>query len=71
MQLLTQFIDLSLKAIDDNVDIEDVTSLPLLRRLRRMNEDIGEGAMDKFHTLRSDMETAFANLTREAVPHAR
>ena len=70
MQLLTQFIDLSLKAINDNVDIEDITTLPLLRRLRRMNEDIGETAMDKFHDLRSDMENAFANLTREAAPHA-
>jgi V/A-type H+-transporting ATPase subunit A len=70
MQLLTQFIDLSLQAIEENADIDDITSMPLLRRLRRMNEDIGEDEMDKFNSLRSDMETAFANLEREAVPHA-
>lgn len=70
MQLLNQFIDSSLKAIDENVDMEDITNMPMLRRLRRMNEDISETSMDKFHTLRTDMENAFANLAREALPHA-
>jgi V/A-type H+-transporting ATPase subunit A len=70
MRLISRFIELSQQAIERQVDIENITSLPILRRLRRMNEDIGEDDMDKFETLRKEMENIFAKLVSEAEQHA-
>lgn len=70
MQLIDYFIDLSARAIEQNVDIERITTLPLIRRMRRMNEDIGEQNMDQFDVLRKDMENSFAMLGKQAVQHA-
>jgi V/A-type H+-transporting ATPase subunit A len=70
MRLLSRFIELSQQAIERRVDIENITSLPILRRLRRMNEDIGEDNMDKFETLRKEIENIFAKLVSEAEQHA-
>lgn len=60
MQIIIQFIDLSESAIDADVDFEEILTMPLLRRLRRMNEDISEDALEEFEKLRTDMESAFA-----------
>jgi V/A-type H+-transporting ATPase subunit A len=70
MQLLNRFIDLSAQAIEQNVAIESINNLPLLRRLRRMNEDIGEEALDQFEVLRLDTENAIAKLIKEAATYA-
>lgn len=70
MRLISRFIELSQQAIERRVDIENITSLPILRRLRRMNEDIGEDNMDKFATLRKEVESIFAKLVSEAEHHA-
>jgi V/A-type H+-transporting ATPase subunit A len=70
MQLLTRFIELSEQAIDQKVDFELINTLPILRRLRRMNEDIGEQDMEQFETLRTDMENAFATLAKQVTEHA-
>ena len=70
MQLISRFIDLSAQAIEQNVAIESINNLPILRRLRRMNEDIGEDALDRFETLRLDTENAIAKLIKEAAAHA-
>jgi hypothetical protein len=35
-----------------------------------MNEDIGEQDMAQFETLRTDMENAFAALTKQVPEHA-
>ena len=65
MQLLTRFIELSEQAIEQKVAVELISTLPILRRLRRMNEDIGEQDMERFETLRTDMENAFSSLQRQ------
>jgi V/A-type H+-transporting ATPase subunit A len=65
MQLLTRFIELSEQAIEQKVAVELISTLPILRRLRRMNEDIGEQDMERFETLRNDMENAFSSLKRQ------
>lgn len=65
MQLLTRFIDLSEQAIEQKVAVELISTLPILRRLRRMNEDIGEQDMERFETLRTDMENAFSSLRKQ------
>jgi V/A-type H+-transporting ATPase subunit A len=70
MRLISRFIELSQQAIERQVDIENITNLPILRHLRRMNEDIGEHNMDKFETLREEIENIFAKLVSEAEQHA-
>jgi hypothetical protein len=47
------------------VAVELISTLPILRRLRRMNEDIGEQDMERFETLRTDMENAFSSLRKQ------
>mgnify|MGYP000267117757 CR=1 FL=1 len=64
MQTLVQFIDLCEAALAQQVDMAEVAALPLLRRLRRMGEDIGDQQLDDFDALRRDMETAFLQLAR-------
>lgn len=63
MQLLARFIRLSEKAIEQGVDIEHINSLPLLRKLRRMSEDISEEEIEAYEALRAEQEEAFAQLT--------
>lgn len=70
MQLLWRFIELSEEAIEQKVDIESINTLPVLRRLRRMNEEIGEDRMDGFEQLRADMENAFLALSKQGPDHA-
>ena len=67
MNLLTRFIDLSQQAIEQKVDIELINTMPLLRRLRRMNEDISEEEIEQFDVLRTDMENAFSILSKQEV----
>jgi V/A-type H+-transporting ATPase subunit A len=70
MQLLTRFIELSEQAIGQKVAFELISSLPILRRLRRMNEDIGEQDVEQFEVLRSDMENAFSALKKQGTADA-
>ena len=70
MQLITRFIELSEQAIEQKVAVELIGKLPILRRLRRMNEDIGEQDLEKFETLRSDMENAFSALGKQGTTNA-
>ena len=65
MQLITRFIELSLEAIEKKIDIERITNLPLLRSMRRMNEDIGEDDLKKFDLLRVEMENEFSKLMKQ------
>lgn len=67
MNLLTRFIDLSQQAIDQKVDIELINTMPLLRRLRRMNEDISEDDMEQYDVLRTDMENAFSSFSKQGL----
>jgi V/A-type H+-transporting ATPase subunit A len=64
MQTLVHFIDLCEAALAQQVDMAEVAALPLLRRLRRMGEDIGDQQLDDFDALRREMEAAFLQLAR-------
>lgn len=63
MQLLARFIRLSEKAIEQGVNIELINTLPLLRKLRRMSEDISEAQLEQYDELRAEQEEAFAKLS--------
>ena len=65
MQLLSRFIHMSQQAIEQGVDIELINNLPLLRRLRRMSEDIGENNLERYDELRTELENAFAALVKK------
>jgi V/A-type H+-transporting ATPase subunit A len=70
MQTLVRFIDLSEAALAQQVDMAELATLPLLRRLRRMGEDIGDEQLDRFDALRRDMEAEFIRLAKRGVDDA-
>jgi len=71
MNIISQFIDLSETAIEQQVSVEAINQLPVMRRLRRMGEDIGEDEMEKFNQLRNAMVSEFTQLTRSTATNAR
>ncbi|MGA7800290.1 MAG: V-type ATP synthase subunit A [Gammaproteobacteria bacterium] len=66
MNLITRFIDLALNAVDNNVPLDRITDLPVLRRLQRMGEEIGENQLEEFHQLSTTLESAFGALEGES-----
>ena len=67
MQVITRFIDLSAAAVAQGIPVEAINALPLMRRIRRMGEDIDEDEqLEQFDELRRDLDAAFTRLTREA-----
>jgi V/A-type H+-transporting ATPase subunit A len=66
MQLISRFIELSGNAVDMDVAIETISALPVMRRLMRMGEEIGEDDLDRYDDLRVELETAFTELTRSS-----
>ena len=70
MQTLVRFIDLCEAALAQQVDMGQIAALPLLRRLRRMGEDIGDQQLDQFDALRRDMEAEFIQLAKRGASDA-
>lgn len=70
MQVITRFIDLSEAAVARNVSMEDIAATPVMRRLRRMSEDIGEEQLKEFDALCDALEEAFTRLTMRTGTHA-
>jgi V/A-type H+-transporting ATPase subunit A len=70
MHIISRFIDLSEAAVQQQVSVEAINTLPVMRRLRRMGEDIGEDELEKFDELRQVMESGFTQLSRSAAPDA-
>ncbi len=67
MQLINRFIDRSEAAVAQGIPVADIHALPIMRRVRRMGEEIGDGDLEeKFSALRQALEVAFTQLTREA-----
>ncbi|MDH5324659.1 MAG: V-type ATP synthase subunit A [Gammaproteobacteria bacterium] len=62
MQLLSRFIELSSNAVQQQVSMESIHSLPILRRIRRMGEEIGEDDLPGFGLLNNEMERVFSQL---------
>ncbi len=62
MRLIHYFIVKSEEALDRGVAIEDISSMPLLRRLQRMGEEISEENMKAFTQLGQNLDEAFAKM---------
>ena len=66
MQLIGRFIEVSERAVDQGVSPAQVAALPVMRRLRRMGEEIDAAALDEFDRLREKLEADFTGLTRSS-----
>jgi V/A-type H+-transporting ATPase subunit A len=65
MKIITHFIEISKNAIDMGSNIETISRLPVMRRLMRMGEEIGEENLEKFTDLRTELNSAFTRLGNE------
>lgn len=65
MKLITHFIELSKTAVEMNSATESIRALPVMRRLMRMGEEIGEDNLENFDQLQNEMEAAFSLLGQE------
>jgi V/A-type H+-transporting ATPase subunit A len=62
MQMIGRFIELSENAVELNISIETISALPVMRRLMRMGEEIGENDLDRFDELRVELDGVFSRL---------
>lgn len=60
MRLLSRFFDCAQTALAGGADIDAIERLPSLRRLRRMGEEVAEGALEDFDRLQTALETELA-----------
>jgi V/A-type H+-transporting ATPase subunit A len=64
LRLLLGFVDLAEAALEQGVAVERIAALPVLARLRRMGEEIGEGQPDAHRELAHQVEAEIAGLPR-------
>ena len=69
LKLLVRFIALAEAALQGGVALQGIAELPVLRRLQRMGEEIGEDQLQNFGELGASIEAAMAGLGK-ASPHA-
>ncbi|MBF0357256.1 MAG: ATPase, partial [Magnetococcales bacterium] len=62
MALLNSFMDMAEDAVEAGVEVDQITALPELRRLKRMGEEIGEEEIERFDTMQTALTTAFNGL---------
>ncbi|MEO5345098.1 MAG: V-type ATP synthase subunit A [Magnetococcus sp. YQC-9] len=62
MGLLIRFMDRAQGAVISGVAVERIAALPVMRRLQRMGEEIGEEEFDRFDALDRLLESDFAGL---------
>ena len=62
LRLLMHFIDRSAEAIEAGSSVDDVAALPVLRRLRRLGEEMSEETLDESKTIWSEIDDEFAAL---------
>ena len=70
MKLLDRFIESSAQAVAAGADVAVINSLPVLRKLRRMGEEIENDALEEFEALGKKMDIAFTLLTERGSDHA-
>ena len=66
MKMITRFIESSKAVIELGVSLETISALPVMRRLMRMGEEIGEGDIEKFEELRNELDAVFSSLRDDA-----
>jgi V/A-type H+-transporting ATPase subunit A len=71
MQMINRFIRHSENAVAMNISMEAVAALPVMRKLMRMGEEIGEDDLELFNELRMELDDAFTDLTRSVKQEAR
>jgi len=64
LRTLMRFVERAEAALEGGASIDDIQSLPLLRRLRRMGEEIGNDRVERFEPLRGEIDEALAKLIR-------
>jgi V/A-type H+/Na+-transporting ATPase subunit A len=69
LKRILRFIALAEAALQNGVAPQAIAELPVLRRLQRMSEEIGEGQLEKFAELGVSVDAAMASL-QKASPHA-
>jgi V/A-type H+-transporting ATPase subunit A len=60
LRLVMRFIALSREALDRGATPEEIAALPVLRRLQRMGEEVGEDALEGFAALWPQLERELA-----------
>ena len=70
MQTIIRFIDLAGPAVANQASMDSIRELPVMRRLLRMSEDIGEDQLEEYEVLGRHLEAAFTALTGSATTHA-
>jgi len=58
LRTLMRFIDRSHAALEAGMEVSEIAALPLLRRLRRMGEEIGNDEVERFERLQADIDAA-------------
>jgi V/A-type H+/Na+-transporting ATPase subunit A len=66
VRLIIRAIDLGEKALAARIDPQEITRLPLMRRLKRLGEEIAEGDLAAFDELEREVEGVFSGLMAEA-----
>jgi glutathione S-transferase len=56
---MLRFVELGEQALARGMSVADMAKLPIVRRLRRMGEDIGEPQLAAYDELRAELEHAF------------
>ncbi|MGD2052511.1 MAG: V-type ATP synthase subunit A [Gammaproteobacteria bacterium] len=66
MQVINRFIRLSEDAINAAVSIDVISSLPVMRNIMRMGEELGEDELERYEDLAKELESAFTDLMRQS-----
>jgi V/A-type H+-transporting ATPase subunit A len=71
MRVIMRFIELSESAVAEGVSVERINDLPVMRKIRRMGEDISEDQLDEYKELMRSLEAEFTHLTEGVLSNAR
>jgi V/A-type H+/Na+-transporting ATPase subunit A len=66
MQLIARFIELSETAVERQLSMAQLAAMPVIRRLRRMGEEINDESLEQFDQLRNTLELEFTALAKGA-----
>jgi V/A-type H+/Na+-transporting ATPase subunit A len=66
LRLIIRFADLAAQAFTRGMGIHQIAALPVLRRLQRMSEDIGDDQLPAFDDLTRELESSFGVAGTEA-----
>lgn len=62
LQLMSRFVDAAQRSLAQGTKCADIAAMPILRKLKRLGEDIGDDEIEKFEALKIDLDDAFGQL---------